>query len=264
MPGNKKAVEDTKQKVKKTITVGVVRPISGYDDERDFSHWENVEEIIRESLSVEDEHYCFEVKLVSEGKNGEIIMSTIIQNLHDNDVIICDLSTQNANVFFELGIRMAYQKPCFLLVDNKTTVPFDISSVRHCKYPSTLHYVQVKELKKEIKKNVIEVHQQFKADKTVSYSPIFTKNKVTQANMTVKDISMGEDIEIKLNSIINMMNANLGMINNFDGRINELEYRYIENKLYEDGIDSNKLAAKRARQLLLRDYYNKNISNKNK
>lgn len=219
MPDNKKAVENTKQKDKETITVGVVRPISSYSDELSYEHWQNVGEIIKESL-FPDENYDFDVKLVSEGKNGDIIQSTIIQNLYDNDVIICYLSSQNANVFFELGIRMAYQKPCFLLIDDKTTVPFDLSSIRHSKYPRTLHYVQINALKKEIKKNVIEVHQQFKADKTVSYSPIFTKNNITQAKITEKDISLSEDIDRKFNQMMTLLQRNTEMMDAIDENIN--------------------------------------------
>ena len=36
---------------------------------------------------------------------GDVIHGVIIQNLESTDLVLCDMSTLNANVFFELGIR---------------------------------------------------------------------------------------------------------------------------------------------------------------
>jgi hypothetical protein len=36
-------------------------------------------------------------------KGSEIIQADIIRNLHAADLVLCDLSTLNANVFFEFG-----------------------------------------------------------------------------------------------------------------------------------------------------------------
>ena len=61
-----------------------------------------------------------------------VIQAAIIDNLARADVVLCDTSLWNANVFFELGIRVALNKPVALVRDKLTeTVPFDNTPI-HC------------------------------------------------------------------------------------------------------------------------------------
>jgi DNA-binding CsgD family transcriptional regulator len=58
--------------------------------------------------------------------NSQLIQAEIIRSLETADLVLCDISTWNANVFFELGIRVALDRPVALVKDNKTlTIPFD-------------------------------------------------------------------------------------------------------------------------------------------
>ncbi|MFW8594953.1 hypothetical protein [Cribrihabitans neustonicus] len=57
------------------------------------------------------------------------ITTTIIQHLMDADLVIADLSGVNPNVFYELGIRHAAQKPCIMLSNWNPAPPFDVSGV---------------------------------------------------------------------------------------------------------------------------------------
>jgi hypothetical protein len=43
--------------------------------------------------------------------SSRVIQAAIIKNLADAAVVLCDVSLWNANVFFELGIRVALNKP---------------------------------------------------------------------------------------------------------------------------------------------------------
>jgi hypothetical protein len=64
--------------------------------------------------------------------SSKVIQAAIIDNLARADVVLCDTSLWNANVFFELGIRVALNKPVALVRDGLTdTVPFDNTPV-HC------------------------------------------------------------------------------------------------------------------------------------
>lgn len=45
-------------------------------------------------------------------------------------VLVAELTTRNANVFYELGIAHALRKPVILISSNKQDVPFDIGHVR--------------------------------------------------------------------------------------------------------------------------------------
>jgi hypothetical protein len=74
---------------------------------------------------------------ISDG--SEIIHADIIQNLIKADLVLCDCLTLNANVFFELGIRTAMNKPICIIKDNKTLkIPFDITTINHHTYDPSL------------------------------------------------------------------------------------------------------------------------------
>ena len=75
------------------------------------------------------------------------------------------MSQLNANVFFELGIRTALDKPVCLVVDDVTTssrVPFDTNIVNFYEYSSSLHVGSVADeipkLKDHIRESVENPH----------------------------------------------------------------------------------------------------------
>lgn len=71
--------------------------------------------------------------------NSEIIQAEIIRNLETADLVLCDISTWNANVFFELGIRVALDRPVALVKDSNTsTIPFDNALVSCHTYDSSM------------------------------------------------------------------------------------------------------------------------------
>ena len=61
-------------------------------------------------------------------KGSEIIHGDIIRNLETADLVLCDMSILNPNVFFELGIRTALNKSVAIIRDNVTErIPFDLN-----------------------------------------------------------------------------------------------------------------------------------------
>jgi hypothetical protein len=77
------------------------------------------------------------IKPISEG--SEIIHGKIVKNLESADLVLCDISILNPNVFFELGIRVAINKPLCLVKDNLTeNIPFDTSIINNYTYDSSL------------------------------------------------------------------------------------------------------------------------------
>lgn len=83
-------------------------------------------------------------------KGSEIIQAEIISNIESAEFVLCDMSTLNANVFFELGIRTAVNKPVALVKDDITErVPFDTHIINNHTY---LHSLNPWELDLEIKK----------------------------------------------------------------------------------------------------------------
>jgi hypothetical protein len=60
---------------------------------------------------------------------SDIIQSTIINDLLDADLVIADLTEHNPNVLFELGLRMAFEKPIALIRSKGTAKIFDVDNM---------------------------------------------------------------------------------------------------------------------------------------
>ena len=72
-------------------------------------------------------------------QGSDVIHAEIIKNIEKADVVLCDISSLNANVFFELGIRTALNKPVCIVKDEVTTkIPFDTVIINHHTYASSL------------------------------------------------------------------------------------------------------------------------------
>ena len=124
-------------------------PISAIDGCGE-SHWEQVRSIIKEALADLD----LAVELVSEADEVGVIQGRIIQNIYDNDIVVCDVSCKNPNVMFELGMRLAFDKPAVVIKDELTTYSFDTSPVEHLTYPRGLHYHQIQDFKVKLRAKV--------------------------------------------------------------------------------------------------------------
>jgi len=70
---------------------------------------------------------------------ADVIQAEIIRRLETADLVLCDISTLNPNVFFELGIRIAIDKPICLVRDGLTDqIPFDTSIINVHRYDHSL------------------------------------------------------------------------------------------------------------------------------
>ena len=73
-------------------------------------------------------------------KGADLIHAEIIKNLETADVVLCDVSCLNANVFFELGIRTSLNKPVCIVKDEWIKkIPFDTGGINHEDYDSNLY-----------------------------------------------------------------------------------------------------------------------------
>lgn len=78
--------------------------------------------------------------------NTNHIALDILKKIIDSDMALCDLSNQNPNVLYELGIRQAFNKPVTLIKDSKTNRVFDIQGFRDLEYDENLRIDNVQEI----------------------------------------------------------------------------------------------------------------------
>lgn len=62
------------------------------------------------------------------------IIDQIWRGIGSATVLIAELTTRNPNVFYELGLAHALQKPVILVSSNDEDVPFDLRHLRYIKY----------------------------------------------------------------------------------------------------------------------------------
>lgn len=94
-------------------------------------------------------------QLFSEG-----MMERTYRQIDIADIIIADLSTRNANVFYELGYAHAKEKLCILLTKHTNDIPFDLKHRQHVVYGDSISY-----LKDELVKSIDWAKDEIKAQK---------------------------------------------------------------------------------------------------
>lgn len=62
------------------------------------------------------------------------IDQSVIEQLNNSELVVADLSGNNPNVMFELGYRIAIDKPTILITQDLSMLPFDIQNLRTLQY----------------------------------------------------------------------------------------------------------------------------------
>jgi len=139
--------------------------------------------------------------------NTNHIALDILKKIIDSDMALCDLSNQNPNVLYELGIRQAFNKPVTLIKDSKTSRVFDIQGFRDLEYDESLRIDNVQE-------NVENLAEIIK----ITYN-----EKDSQVNSLVKllginpaELSESTNISIEAELILNQLSS-------IDRRLNLIE-----------------------------------------
>lgn len=182
-----------KQKDDAQPICGLVMPISPIDGCNE-SHWLEVKSILSDAI---EQSEC-KANLVSDADEVGIIQKRIIQNLYDNPIVVCDVSGKNPNVMFELGMRLAFDKPTIIVKDDATTYSFDTSPIEHLEYPRDLRFPLIVKFKESLTKKISATIE--KASNDSSYTT-FLKHfgKFTVARLETEEVSKEDYIieEIK-------------------------------------------------------------------
>jgi hypothetical protein len=107
------------------LTAFVIMPFA----ERDPNHSAGFfAEVLRSIITPAAQASQFTVKTANR-QGSDLIQSTIINDLMDADLVIADLTEHNPNVLFELGMRMAEDKPVVLIKAEGTGPLFDVDNM---------------------------------------------------------------------------------------------------------------------------------------
>lgn len=101
-------------------------------------------------------------------KATNLIQLDILKKLIEAPIAICDLSTRNPNVLFELGIRQAFDKPVVLIQEIGTPPIFDITGLRYLQYSKDMKYHEVLKTQNELSNAIDETIGVDKQDKNIN------------------------------------------------------------------------------------------------
>lgn len=89
---------------------------------------------------------------------------------------------------FELGMRLAFDKPTIIIKDDKTEYTFDTSIIEHITYPRDLRFNKIIAFKDALKKKIIATYEKSVQDPNyTTFLKHFGEYKV--AHLTEKEVS---------------------------------------------------------------------------
>lgn len=190
------------EKYKEYPICGIIMPIAdsnGYPT----GHWQDVYSILKESAI----NAGFNPNLVSFDNDIGVIQKRIIQNIYSNPIVICDISSKNANVMFELGMRLAFDKPTIIVKDEDTSYSFDISSIEHLNYPSDLRYKSINDFKEKLSEKIKSTYNKSLEDPNYS---TFLRSYGTFEVVDIKEVEVTESKYIlsQINEIKSLLTKN--------------------------------------------------------
>jgi len=133
------------------------------------------------------------IKPIAQG--ADLIHAEIIRNLETADMVLCDISTLNPNVFYELGVRTAVDKPVCVVRDTRTEqIPFDTSIINvHTYEPSLAPWIL------EDQVNLIASHLQASAQRGDGRNPLWRYfGLTTRAALKEGESSLEEKVDLLL------------------------------------------------------------------
>lgn len=205
------------KKETKRLKCGLVMSISA-TDQYTAEHWAEVKQIIIESLA----NTLFDVELVSHADEVGVIHGRIVNNLYNSDIIICDVSGKNPNVMFELGMRLAFNKPIVIIKDKITNYSFDTAPIEHIDYPATLHYPTIVKFKDNLKAKVIATYEKSEASNQKTFLDHFGEFHVSRIEQ--REVSSAEFLDKKLEMVLQGMNVLANKVNSISNRIEKSDY----------------------------------------
>jgi len=160
---------------------GIVMPIASMGDDYPEAHWVRVRRILQRAI----ERAGLRAQLVWENPEVDVIQTAILQNIYENDVVICDVSNLNPNVMLETGLRLSTKRPTIIVTDRVKRPPFDISTISYIDYPRDLEYNATEDFINKLTRKIGDVIKASDEDRYKPYIEQFRFETVQPTSVTV-------------------------------------------------------------------------------
>jgi hypothetical protein len=188
-------------------TCFVIMPIADHPDYDDGHFLRVYEYIIKPACKKAG----YEPIRADDTKASNMIMFDILKKIMECDMAICDLSSKNANVFYELGLRQAFNKKTILITDGRESAPFDIAAFRYVRYNPSLRVDSVLIDTNSISEMLVETE----AAPTDDVNSIVKLLQIQPAHVDKLQLSQQESVVFEMFRTLNNRLSNLSnQINN--------------------------------------------------
>lgn len=185
----KEVIEQSQQQSKSCFVIMPISDAEGYEP----GHFDRVFTYI---INPACEKAGFVANRADKSNKTNYIVIDILRQIINSDMAICDLSSRNSNVFFELGLRQAFNLKTVLIKDKKTPRTFDISGLRCIDYDDNLRVDNVESIVGNIAKALKDT-QNCKEEEVNSIIQLLA---VDAAKLPEK-VTLSDDTGIILNEI---------------------------------------------------------------
>lgn len=135
VPSPTRVIAEPVGKTRNNLTIFVALPFVERNPERPEGFFN---EVINNLIVPAATEAGFKVETANR-QGSDIIQSTIINELMDADLVLADLTDHNPNVLFELGFRIAINKPVVIIKAKGTKGIFDVDTMmRYYEYNPNL------------------------------------------------------------------------------------------------------------------------------
>lgn len=182
----------------------VIMPISD-NENYDVGHFDRVYEYLIKPAVIEA---GFNPVRADDIKKTNYIIIDILKKLVDSEMALCDLSSSNPNVLYELGIRQSFNKPVTFIKDNLTERIFDIQGFRDFEYDASLRIDSVEKERVKLAEVIANTYNSSGKD----INSIIDLLSIKKATL---------DNELKISPELSVI---LKSIENIDNKLSKLQY----------------------------------------
>jgi hypothetical protein len=128
---------------------GIVMPSSAIDGCSE-AHWAAVLDIVLAAAKSAG----FTPALIPTADDMGAIEKRIMHTRQDDSIVVCDVSGKDPDVLFELGLRLAFDKPTIIIKDDVTSYLFDGDAIEHLEYPHDLNKSGIAEFRSKLARSI--------------------------------------------------------------------------------------------------------------